>query len=495
MRNFLPILLFLATHLICSQNLSTLGPYLKDDNSNNVILRGINLGGWMLQEPYLFQFTGAADSQHEFKEKLVEFIGQENTDNFYNAWYENFITQGDIDSLASHGYNSIRLPMHYNLFTLPIQDEPVSGENTWLDLGFIMVDNLLDWCESNNMYLILDLHAAPGGQGFGSDINDYNPNLPSLWESEENKNKTIALWGKLAERYSDEPWIGGYDLLNETHWDLAENELRNFYIDVTNEIRQHDQNHVIFIEGNGYANDFSGLTPPWDDNMVYSFHKYWSFNDSLDWVTWIRNEYSVPLWMGEGGENSNQWFTEAIKVFEENYIGWAFWPWKKLESISAPYAIPTNSNYQSLINYFRGESSAPSIENAVSGLMQLAEDSHISNNRFQKDVVDAMIRQVNSNETLPFNGQNNIPGILYASDYDLGAMNYAYSDSDYATYHINTDNFQAWNQGWQYRNDGVDIENSSDTDGNGFQVGFTSEDEWLIFSVEIQESGFWIIRR
>ncbi len=493
MRNFLPILLFLATHLIYSQNLSTLGPYLKDDNSNNVILRGINLGGWMLQEPYLFQFTGAADSQHEFKEKLVEFIGQENTDNFYNAWYENFITQGDVDSLASHGYNSIRLPMHYNLFTLPIQDEPVSGENTWLDLGFSMVDNLLDWCESNNMYLILDLHAAPGGQGFGSDINDYNPNLPSLWESEENKNKTIALWGKLAERYSDEPWIGGYDLLNETHWDLAENELRNFYIDVTNEIRQHDQNHVIFIEGNGYANDFSGLTPPWDDNMVYSFHKYWSFNDSLDWVTWIRNEYSVPLWMGEGGENSNQWFTEAIKVFEENYIGWAFWPWKKLESISAPYAIPTNSNYQSLINYFRGESSAPSIENAVSGLMQLAEDSHISNNRFQKDVVDAMIRQVNSNETLPFNGQNNIPGIIYASDYDLGAMNYAYSDSDYATYHINTDNFQAWNQGWQYRNDGVDIENSSDTDGNGFQVGFTSEDEWLIFSVEIQESGFYNI--
>ena len=493
MKNFLPIFFFLATHLIYSQNLSTLGPYIKDDNSNNVILRGINLGGWMLQEPYLFQFTGAADSQHEFKEKLVEFIGQENTDNFYNAWYENFITQGDVDSLASHGYNSIRLPMHYDLFTLPIQNEPVSGENTWLDLGFSMVDNLLDWCEANNMYLILDLHAAPGGQGFGSDINDYNPNLPSLWESEENKNKTIALWGKLAERYSDEPWIGGYDLLNETHWDLAENELRNFYIDVTNEIRQYDQNHIIYIEGNGYANDFSGLTPPWDDNMVYSFHKYWSFNDSLDWVTWIRNEYGVPLWMGEGGENSNQWFTEAIKVFEENYIGWAFWPWKKLESISAPYAIPTNSNYQSLINYFRGEASAPSIENAVNGLMQLAEDSHISNNRFQRDVVDAMIRQVNSNETLPFNGQNNIPGILYASDYDLGAMNYAYSDSDYATYHINTDNFQAWNQGWQYRNDGVDIENSSDTDGNGFQVGFTSEDEWLIFSVEIQESGFYNI--
>ena len=493
MRKFLPILFFTFSNLIISQNLSTLGPYLKDDNSNNVILRGINLGGWMLQEPYLFQFTGAADSQHEFKEKLVEFIGQENTDNFYNAWYENFITQGDVDSLASYGFNSVRLPMHYDLFTLPIQEEPIVGENTWLDLGFYMVDNLLDWCETNNMYLILDLHAAPGGQGFGSDINDYNPNLPSLWESEENKNKTIALWGKLAERYADEPWIGGYDLLNETHWDLAENELRNFYIDVTNEIRQFDQSHIIFIEGNGYANDFSGLTPPWDDNMVYSFHKYWSFNDSLEWVTWIRNEYGVPLWMGEGGENSNQWFTEAIKMFEDNYIGWAFWPWKKLESISAPFEISSNSNYESLINYFRGDSNAPSVENAVDGLMQLAEDSHISNNRFQRDVVDAMIRQVSSNETLPFDELNNIPGVLYASDYDLGPMGYAYSDSDYATYHINTDNFQAWNQGWQYRNDGVDIENSSDSDGNGFQVGFTNDDEWLLFTVEVQESGFYNI--
>ena len=383
--------------------------------------------------------------------------------------------------------------MHYNLFSLPIEQEPVSGQNTWLDTGFNIVDNLLDWCQQNNRYLILDLHAAPGGQGFGSDINDYNSNLPSLWESDENKNKTIALWGRLADRYKDEPWIGGYDLLNETHWDLGENELRDFYVDVTQEIRQHDQNHVIFIEGNGYANDFSGLTPPWDDNMAYSFHKYWSYNDSLEWVTWMRNQYSVPLWMGEAGENSNQWFTEAIKVFEENYIGWAFWPLKKIESISAMYAISSNPNYESLVNYFRGEANAPSISNAVNGLMQLASDVHISNNTFQKDVVDAMIRQPNSNETIPFNDNTIIPGIIHASDYDLGTNGYAYKDSDYATYHINTDVFQAWNQGWQYRNDGVDIENSDDADSNGYQVGFTYDDEWLLYTVDILESGFYNI--
>ena len=71
--NILFLFLFISSSLI-SQNLTSLGPYLKDDTSNNFILKGINLGGWMLQEPYMFEFTGAADSQHEFKEKLVEFI-------------------------------------------------------------------------------------------------------------------------------------------------------------------------------------------------------------------------------------------------------------------------------------------------------------------------------------------------------------------------------------------------------------------------------------
>ena len=80
-RNIYFLVLFISFS-ISSQNLTTLGPYIKDDTDNNFILKGINLGGWMLQEPYMFEFTGAAESQHEFKEKLVQFIGQENTDTY-----------------------------------------------------------------------------------------------------------------------------------------------------------------------------------------------------------------------------------------------------------------------------------------------------------------------------------------------------------------------------------------------------------------------------
>ena len=61
------------------------------------------------------------------------------------------------------GFNSIRLPVHYNLMTLPIEDEPIPGQQTWIEEGFTIIDNLLEWVKPHNMYVILDMHAAPGG--------------------------------------------------------------------------------------------------------------------------------------------------------------------------------------------------------------------------------------------------------------------------------------------------------------------------------------------
>jgi aryl-phospho-beta-D-glucosidase BglC (GH1 family) len=307
---------------ISAQYLTTSGENIVDKNNNPILLRGVGLGGWMLQEPYMMKVVGGARNQQEFKSKLEGLIGEERTQEFFDSWLQNFVTEKDVDSIASWGFNSIRLPMHYNLFTLPIQQEN-GNENTWLDKGFDIVDNLLSWCEKNELYLILDLHAAPGGQGYDEAISDYDPNYPSLWESDLNKQKTVALWGKLAERYKNEEWIGGYDILNETNWNLSGNEIKELYVQITNAIRVHDQNHILFIEGNWFANDFTGLTPPWDNNMVYSFHKYWNENTQapIQWVLDMRAQYDVPLWMGESGENSNVWFKDAISLFEDNNIG------------------------------------------------------------------------------------------------------------------------------------------------------------------------------
>ena len=497
--NIFSLLLLFNVCTLVGQGLRADGKKIVDKNGNEVLLRGMGLGGWMLQEGYMMQSAGieGAGTQFGFRNKITELIGEDKTAEFYDAWLENYVSKTDIDSLASWGFNSVRVPLHYNLFTLPIEQEPISGTQTWLTKGFEMLDELLVWCEANQMYLILDLHAAPGGQGKNADISDYDETKPSLWESEDNKTKTVALWRKLAERYRDKEWIGGYDLLNETNWPMDNNNpLRDLSIRITNAIREVDTNHIIYIEGNGFANDFTNMTPPWDDNLVYSFHKYWSYNDqgSIQWVLDLRNQYNVPLWCGESGENSNVWFRDAIRLFEDNNIGWSWWPVKRLETIVSPFSAPINSGYRSILNYWKGEGSRPSETAAYNALMQLAENTLASNNSYHKDVVDAMFRQVYSDKTLPF-AAHTIPGVIHMSDFDLGTLNHAYYDTGAANYDLSTGAYVAWNTGWAYRNDGVDLQPNTDVSySNGYHISHTEKGEWMKYTVTVEETGVYQVK-
>ncbi|HYG20828.1 MAG TPA: carbohydrate-binding protein [Ohtaekwangia sp.] len=493
-------IMLLASFQGFAQYLHTDAKKIVDGQGNEVILRGMGLGGWMLQEGYMLETNAFANPQHEIRARIVDLIGESNTNTFYDAWLANHVTRRDIDSLASWGFNSVRLPMHYNLYTLPIEQEPVPGQHTWLEKGFAMTDSLLKWCAANHLYVILDLHAAPGGQGRDAAISDYDSSKPSLWESPANQQKTIALWKKLAERYADEVWIGGYDLINETNWNFTAGAnqngcsettnapLRKLYVDITTAIREVDQNHIIFIEGNCWANNHNGLMPAWDTNMVLSFHKYWNNNDqgSLQGVINMRNQHNLPLWMGEGGENSNTWSTNAIRLLEENHIGWAWWPLKKVGGINSPFSVIRNDGYAALLNYWQNGGAKPDVAFAKNALMKLTEDLKVENVVYRKDVTDAMFRQVYDASTRPFT-KHVIPGVVHVSNFDLGRNNQAYADKDTANYNVTTGNYTAWNAGWIYRNDGVDLEVTSDThaNANGYNIGWTNDGEWVQYTVGV----------
>ena len=381
----------------------------------------------------------------------------------------------------------MRPALHYLWFTPPIEEEPVAGEITWLEKGFELTDSLVAWGTANEMYVIFDMHGAPGGQGANADISDYDPSKPSLWESEANKAKLVALWYKIAERYADEPWVGGYDLINETNWSFPEgnnSQLRDIYQRITDTIRLVDPNHIIFIEGNWFANDFSGLTPPWDNNMAYSFHKYWSYNTpgSLDYGLWVRDQYNVPVWLGETGENSNTWFTNLIALCEAENVGWSFWPVKKMGT-SNVLQVKRHEPYFDIVNYWGGSGSAPSADDAYNAVMQLAANHHIDNCVVQYDVIDAMMRQPFTTDIKPFK-EHTLQDIIFASDYALGRNGHAYFDTDTGNYAGSSGSYSAWNNGWSYRNDGVDIEVCSDTDTtNGYQIGFTNPGEFLVYPI------------
>jgi hypothetical protein len=467
------------------------GKQIVDPTGANLIIKSIGTGNWMLQEGYMMQTSGVAGTQWEFRKKLTETIGLEKTNQFYSAWLDNHFRRIDVDSMARWGFNCVRPALHYKIFTLPIEDEPVQGQHTWIESGFARLDSLVAWCAANKIYVMLDMHGAPGGQGKDAGISDYDASKPSLWESEQNKAKFVALWRKIAERYATNKWIAGYDLLNETNWTFPEgnnSQLRALYGRVTTAIREVDPNHMIVIEGNGFANDFSGLTPAWDNNMCYSFHKYWTVNNTaaIQWVLDLRNNTNCPIWLGESGENSNRWFTDCIELMEKNNIGWSFWPVKK-SGINNILKVTTNSDYTDLINYWKGNAAKPTVDKAFQAVMTFANNHKLENCVIQHDVIDAMIRQPQTTETKPYKS-NNTASTIFAVDYDYGRAGYAYNDSIDANYHLNTNKYTAWNNAYNYRNDGVDIDVCDDATTNGYCVGWVENGDWTQYTIQSAEA-------
>jgi len=461
------------------------GTKIVNGSGQNILLRGIGLGGWLLPEGYMLQTSSFANAAWQLKQKIETLVGTQNSDNFFQTYRNNFVTEKDIHQLAVWGFNSIRLPMHFNLLT------PQNSPYVYTEEGFATIDSLLQWCEQNKIYLILDLHAAPGGQS-KDNIADYNPAYLPLWEDTSAQNRTVHLWKTLAKRYKDKVWIGGYDLLNETAYSFPSGNnqpLRDLFIKITNAIRGVDTNHIVFIEGNWYATDFNTLSPAWDKNMAYSFHKYWNGTDagSINYLIDLRNSTQRPLWLGESGENSNQWFTDVIKLLESYNIGWSWWTIKKLEGNNSLMYVSKPPEYDYLLKYWNGQATKPTTDYAVNALTKFAKYLSIDSCKMNDGVIDAMFRQTTSTATLPF-AQNSIPGIIYATNYDYGQNGYAYKDNDYQ----NTGN-GTWNSGGQFRNDGVDIEKCSDSPTNGFDVGWINTGEFLNFTVQVEQTGSYTI--
>ena len=137
-----------------------------------------------------------------------------------------------------------------------------------------------------------------------------------------------------------------------------------------------------------------------------------------------------------------------------------------------------------MISSWSGQSPALSPAATFQAVLDFAENHRFENCQIKRDVIDAMWRQTQSSETLPYSLHK--PGQpIYMTDYDLGRNNKAYLDTDTANYEYDQSNhYTSWNQGWSYRNDGVDIEACTDSEqSNGYNVGWTSKGEWLQYTL------------
>ncbi len=314
-----------------------------------LLLRGFGLGGWLLPEGYMWKLYGKCDRPRRMEALIEGLCGEAYAMHFWQKYFDWYITAWDMEQIKKQGFNSVRLPLNARHLG---EEEPLTR-----------IDNLIAWCRKLGLFVILDMHGAPGGQT-GTNIDDCENDRPELFEKDAHQQELIDLWRMLARRYKDETAVAGYDLLNEPlpQWFSSHNaSVLPLYRRLTQAIREEDNNHMIIVEGVHWATDFSIFealeNEPLDDNCMLQFHKYWSNPDRESITPYLnfREKLNMPLFMGEGGENNLPWYTAVFPLYERENISWSFWSYKKMDCKNSPITFPMPHGWDDLIRHLDGE--------------------------------------------------------------------------------------------------------------------------------------------
>lgn len=322
-----------------------------DGAGRPLLLRGMGIGNWMLPEGYMWK-TSPLDSPRQIEAMIVKLVGDAAASRFWTGFRDAFFNENDVRRIAESGFDHIRLPISARL----VQDE----DGRPIEAGYAMIDRCIEWCRTHRLWLLLDLHGAPGGQT-GTNIDDSPRGEPDLFiDPARYREKTVALWQALATRYRDEKVVMGYDLLNEplpNQWQhVYATELAALYRDLTTAIRAIDTNHLIMYEGSHWATNFSIFTDVLDENSALQFHRYWMPPDRAHIAEYLdaRDRLGLPIYMGEGGENNLHWLYAAHRLYETHAIGWNFWPWKKIDTLTSPASVIPPEGWNDVVAYAQG---------------------------------------------------------------------------------------------------------------------------------------------
>jgi hypothetical protein len=415
---FFLLAFFLSPSTQADSFLHTRGQDIVDEEGNTVLLRGVGLGNWLLPEGYMWKFGKEGDRPRKIEALVEAMIGPEAAEQFWLDFRRHYITEADIQRIAELGFNSVRPALNARRF-LTEGDDP-----TMVPEGFELLDDLVRWCAKYNLYVIIDMHGAPGGQT-GANIDDSPNDLPELFTSPDYQKRLIDLWVKIADRYKNEPAVAAYDLLNEplpARTGAAEkykDQLEPLYKRITAAIRAVDKKHMITLEGCDWSNDWSVFTEPFDDNVFYQFHYYcWDPVETLKGIdTFLtrREQFNTPVWVGETGEKGKTIYWGTTQYFEANNIGWSFWPWKKMDTVNTPYSINRPIGWDAVAAFSRGKDK-PSADVAQKALNELLDNIKLQNCVYYPDVVNAILRRV--------------PGKVETENYGHEGKGKSYSVSD-----------------------------------------------------------------
>ncbi len=359
------------------------GTRLVDGSGENFAIKGINLGNWLVPEGYMFKFKHAL-SPTEIAGVVETLVGPDQASRFWTEFRDVYVAKEDIDFIKAAGFNTVRVPLNWRLFVEPgarASDDKFDGP------GWALLDRLVQWCKEDGLRVIVDLHAAPGGQ---TGVNhDDGTGFPLTFYVPRYRDQTIALWRQLAEHYRGETAILGYDLLNEpispyNDVDYLDPQLEPLYRDIVAAIRAVDRSHVVLLAGAQWSTNFSVFGRPFDSNAIYEYHKFWAnpTRDALQDYLDFSNRWNVPVMIGETGEYTNSWNEKFRKLHERFNIGWCFWTYKNLDTSTSVVSIQKPAGWDLVAEVGSADSgAAPSRQQAQTILDAYLEAAKLKNGR------------------------------------------------------------------------------------------------------------------
>ncbi|MCC6154916.1 MAG: cellulase family glycosylhydrolase [Candidatus Hydrogenedentes bacterium] len=396
------------------ENLTVRGTDIVNARGEVVPMRGINFGGWLMMEtwipsiemewhdrvPKIAEETGILDQLKAAEKTIGEFVddvekigdylvrlnaevkkrvtpaqydaymallekeppvnaaldmdrllrkrfGDIGAAQIWDAHHDTWITETDFQLAKALGFNFVRVPFWYRWF------EHDDAPYTYFDYGFGYLDKAVRWAANHGLYILLDLHGAPGCQSPWDHTGELSRG--EFFLNEEFQKRAAALWRAIALRYKDDPTVWGYDLLNEPYSARGLDDWTRTHDLMYDAIREVDPDTIIVME-DGYKLE----EKPWVDdgffpdpkalgwtNVVYSIHFYSGADPEFttdggladhekraELVVRIgsreQDRCKVPMYWGEFstmGNHPNDIAGMRFFLNAFNKKGWAWSPW------------------------------------------------------------------------------------------------------------------------------------------------------------------------
>lgn len=317
--------------------------YIVNENDENIVLKGVNLGNWLLWETWM-GFVPEYTNDWAYYDTLEVFIdrfGEEKTNEIIKTFEDAFITEDDIAQIEKFGFNCVRVPFWYRNFMTEDLEWLTEDHND--NRGFQKLDWLISTCEKYGIYVILDLHGAPGGQSKNHCTGKAGRN--ELYGNEKMMDATVELWCAIAERYKNNKTVCAYDLLNEPqnnggyenedYFYAAESEeatsrTNKAYDILYKAIREIDKNHIISFEGVWSTTVLPNPNETGYENLLYQLHLYDRDKGMIRYrvkeLKTARKDWGVAVIVGE--YNNGEYEHYAQKQYDKNDISRVKWNYK-----------------------------------------------------------------------------------------------------------------------------------------------------------------------